>query len=83
MYGLERLKIGHVHPIANEAGIKSQSHWRMMTMMTNKRRQDLLDELEYLIETDGSRVRIDAIRRHLMHDNKIRKQVKNGHSKTI
>ena len=52
-------------------------------MMTNKRRQDLLDELEYLIETDGSRVRIDAIRRHLMHDNKIRKQVKNGHSKTI
>ena len=52
-------------------------------MMTNKRRQDLLDELEYLIETDGSRVRIDAIRRHLMNDNKIRKQAKNGHSKTI
>ena len=46
-------------------------------MMTNKRRQDLLDELEYLIETDGSRVRIDAIRRHLMNDNKIRRSIKN------
>lgn len=34
-------------------------------MMSNQRRQALLDELEYLIETNGSRVRIDAIRRTL------------------
>ena len=45
--------------------------------MTNKRRQDLLDELEYLIETNGSRVRIDAIRRHLMKTNEIRREIKN------
>ncbi|WP_169804327.1 hypothetical protein [Lysinibacillus odysseyi] len=51
--------------------------------MSNQSRQALLDELEYLIETNGSRVRIDAIRRHLMNDNKNRKQAKNEHSKTI
>lgn len=34
-------------------------------MMSNQRRQALLDELEYLIETNGSRVRINAIRRIL------------------
>ncbi len=46
-------------------------------MMTNKRRQDLLNELEYLIETDGSRVRINAIRRHLEKENNIRREIKN------
>ena len=46
-------------------------------MMTNKRRQDLLNELEYLIETNGGRVRVDAIRRHLENENKLRREIKN------
>lgn len=51
--------------------------------MSNQRRKALLDELEYLIETNGSRVRVDAIRRHLKNNNKGRKQGENEHSKTI
>ena len=48
-----------------------------VAMLSNKIRRDLLNELEYLIETNGSPARIRAIRRDLAEGNRIRRIFKN------